>query len=92
MVLMYLSLILCALYALYQFNRTLLLTKFPDDPQPFTVNILWLQEKGAQIHKPRIYTHKEYGQRFHPLLHTSYLTGQILLLISSGILSVTTLT
>jgi hypothetical protein len=87
MVLMYLGFILCALYALYQFNRTLLLTKFPDDPQPFTVNILWLQEKGAQIHKPRLYTHKEYG-----LLQTSCLTSQILLLISSGILSVSILT
>jgi hypothetical protein len=25
-------------------------TKVPDVPQPYTLNILWLQEKGAQVH------------------------------------------
>jgi hypothetical protein len=25
-------------------------TKFPDGPQPYTLNVLWLQQKAAQIH------------------------------------------
>jgi hypothetical protein len=37
-------------------------------------NMLWFQDKGAQIHmswvKPELHTQKEYGPRFHPVLHT----------------------
>jgi hypothetical protein len=47
--------------------------KAPDGPQTYTLNILWLQEEGAQIRmKPELHTHKKCGQRFHPLFHTSY--------------------
>jgi len=49
--------------------------KVPDGPQIYTLDVLWLQGGGAQIHvwvKPQLHTHKECGPRFHPLLHISY--------------------
>jgi hypothetical protein len=48
--------------------------KIPDDPQTYTLDVLWLQE-GAQVHiyvRPKLHIHKECGLRFHLLLHTSY--------------------
>ena len=51
-------------------------SKVPDCPQTYTLNVLWLQEGGVQIHMSEwsqtFHTHKECGQKFHPLLHTSY--------------------
>jgi hypothetical protein len=46
--------------------------KVLDGPQIYTIDVLWLQEEGAQIHmwvKPKLHIHKECGPRFHPVLH-----------------------
>jgi hypothetical protein len=49
--------------------------KVPDGPQTYTLDVLWLQEEGDQIHvwvKPKLHSHIECGPRFLPLLLTSY--------------------
>jgi hypothetical protein len=38
------------LCAAYQSMGALLFMEVPDAPQPYTVNILWLQQTAAQIH------------------------------------------
>jgi len=59
--------------------------------QTYTVNILWLQEEGAQIRivsvKPKLHTHKECGQRFHPLLHTFYTVDCLTALLGEDVSS-----
>jgi hypothetical protein len=49
--------------------------RVPDGPQTYTLDVLWLQEEGAQIHMSewsQIFTFTKNVGRFHPLLHTSY--------------------
>jgi len=37
--------------------------------------------------KPKLHTHREYGQRFHPLLHTSYIKDYWLAPLSEDVSS-----
>jgi hypothetical protein len=67
--------------------------KVPDGPQTYTLDVLWLQEEGAQMHvcvKPRLHIHQECGPRFLPLLHTSCTVACLTALlgenVSSGLL------
>ena len=67
------------------------LTKVPNGPQMYTVNILLLQKEGAQIHvsergQSLTFT-KDMGQGFPPSLHTSYTMDYLLALVCDGVFS-----
>jgi hypothetical protein len=64
--------------------------KVPDDPQTYTLDVLWLQEEGAQVHicvKPKLHIHEECGPRFLPLLHTSYTVDCLAALLGEDVSS-----
>jgi len=81
-----------ALCAPYQFMGALLLccsSKWP--PEVYSWCPLAPRRRSPDTHlwvKPKLHTHKECGQRFLPLLHTSYIMDCLTALLGEGLLRV----